>query len=125
MKQMRIHDSRWALSLLSAILLCGCSYDRKSEEYSALATVMPTYSSINAQIIQPKCMTCHGPGGEAENIDFTTYAGVYRNVKPGKAESSRIYNEVESGDMPQYRPQLSDDEILAIYQWIQNGAPND
>lgn len=109
--------------LVASVPLSGCGYHVKSEQYSQLATVTPHFSSINAGVIQTQCMPCHSPSGGAP--DFSTYASVLRRVKPGNAESSSLYTSVSSGSMPQERPQLSDDDILAIYQWIQNGAPND
>ncbi|MBS1963577.1 MAG: cytochrome c [Bdellovibrionales bacterium] len=111
-----------SLTAFSA-LVAGCGYTRKNENYSQLATVGPHYSSIAANIVAPKCYPCHAPGGGAP--DFTSYAGVRDQVLPGDPGGSGFYTEVEAGDMPIGRPMLSDDEILAIYQWIRNGAPND
>lgn len=107
----------------AALVISACGYHRKNEVYSQAATVTPHFSSIAAGIIQTQCYPCHSPSGGAP--DFSTYDGVLRRVKAGDAGSSSFYTEVESGSMPEYRPQLSDDDILAIYQWIQNGAPND
>lgn len=101
----------------------GCGYHRKNETYSQLATVGPHYSSIAANIVGPKCLPCHAPDGGAP--DFTSYTGVMSKVRIGDPENSDFYTVVEAGDMPIGRPMLSDDEILAIYQWIRNGAPND
>ncbi len=112
----------FSLAVVSA-LIPGCSYDRKSETYSQAAITTPHYSSINANIIQRKCLPCHTQSGGAP--DFTTYNGVLRRIKIGAPETSSFYTEIESGSMPEERPMLSDDEILAVYQWIQNGAAND
>ena len=103
--------------------ISSCGYHIKGEQYSRLATATPHYSSINAQIIQIQCMPCHTTSGGAP--DFTTYDGLLKRVKAGNPDSSSLYTEVSSGDMPVDRPQLSDDDIIAIYQWIQNGAQND
>lgn len=110
-------------ALFLASVLVDCGYHRKNENYSQAATITPHFSSINAGIIQPKCVSCHSPSGGAP--DFTTYGGVLRRVKPSSASTSSFYTAVESGSMPIDSPQLSDDEILAIFQWVQNGAPND
>ena len=115
------------LPMVAAMLTFGsltnCYYHRKNETYSSAATVTPHFSSINAEIIQPKCMPCHN--SSMEKTDFSTYAGVLRHAIPHSPSSSAFYNQVEAGSMPIDRAMLSDDEILAIYQWIQNGAPND
>ena len=106
-----------------AILLASCSYNMKNQTYSQFATVTPHFSSINAGIIQVQCLPCHSSSGGAP--DFTSYNNVMKRVKAGLPSSSSFYSEVASGSMPLDRPMLSDDAILAIYQWIQNGAAND
>ena len=103
-------------------LLAGCSYDQKAQVYSSTASVTPHFSSINSNIIQPKCMPCHAG---RRGSDFSSYNGVLNRVKIGNPDGSRLYTDVRDGSMPINKPQLTDDEILAIYQWIQNGAPND
>jgi hypothetical protein len=109
------------ISLL--VLLAGCSYTRKNSNYSSTASVTPNFSSINSTVIQPKCMPCHQPGGGTH--DFSSYSGVMLQVNPGSPDGSTFYKVLEAGSMPVDRPMLSDDEILAVYQWIQNGAQND
>jgi uncharacterized membrane protein len=106
-----------------SIVTSSCYYHSKNQDYSSAATVTPHFSSINPGIIQTKCMPCHNSSGG--KTDFTSYDGVYASVQPYAASSSSLYTQITSGDMPRDRPMLSDDEILAIYQWIQNGAPND
>ncbi len=112
-----------ALFFLGSIALVQCGYQRRNEDYSQLASVTPHFSSVNLNIIQPKCLPCHTQTGGAPS--FTTYLEISRRIKPYQANSSSFYTTVESGSMPIGRPMLSDDEILAIYQWIQNGALND
>jgi len=101
----------------------SCYYHRKNETYSSAATVTPHFSSINEGIIQPKCMPCHD--SSEEHRSFATYAGVLEFVTKGAPYSSSFYVQIENGTMPVDRAMLTDDEILAVYQWIQNGAPND
>lgn len=107
----------------SAFVLSGCFYRWKDPSYSSAATATPHFSSINSLIIQPKCLPCHD--GSANEINFSTYSGVLEKISPNAPDSSDLYKQVSSGSMPEDLPMLSDDEILAIYQWIQNGAPND
>jgi hypothetical protein len=104
------------------LVLASCSYDRKAEVYSANSAVTPHFSSINANIIQPKCMPCHA---DRRGSNFSSHSGVLERVTAGDPTRSRFYTSVEDGSMPIDRPMLSDDELLAIYQWIRNGAPND
>ena len=103
--------------------LTACYYHRKNETFSSVASVAPHFSSINSGIIQPKCMPCHD--SSMKGRDFSSYAGVLKLTTPYAPGSSSFYTQIEAGTMPVDRPMLSDDEILAIYEWIKNGALND
>ena len=121
---MRHQPFRLFLLLISFLFLTNCYYHRKNEDYSSAATVTPHFSSINPGIIQAKCMPCHD-ASQKGGRDFSSYNGVFAHIVPGSASGSAFYTQVQNGSMPIDRPMLNDDEILAIYQWIQNGAPND
>jgi len=110
----------YVLAVCALLALTGCGYDRKAEIYSATATTTPHFSSIRANIL-PKCLPCHSTGESS----FTAYSGVLKRVSPGSPRASKFYTELESGDMPVDQPMLSDDDLLAVDQWIQNGAAND
>ena len=112
-----------AVALISGQFGTACGYHSKNQDYSQLATVKPTFSSISAGIITPKCMPCHNPTGGAP--DFSNYKGVFKRIEAGSADRSSFYTALTSGSMPVDRPMLSDDDILAVYQWIQAGAQND
>jgi hypothetical protein len=89
---------------MTTLLLCAtsCYYHRKNETYSSAATVTPHFSSINAGIIQPKCLPCHDASNKGK--DLSNYAGVFAHATPFSAASSMIYTQVESGAMPIDRP---------------------
>ena len=112
-----------SLCFLATLAITACGYHQKNQSYSPLATVTPTYSSINAGIITPKCLPCHSSTGGAP--DFSDYKGLFKRVHAGSPDSSSLYTAISSGSMPVDRPMLSDDDILAVYQWIQAGAQND
>lgn len=108
-------------------LASGCGYrDFKTFEFSESAGELSaaTFSVINRRIIQPKCASCHEhEAGSEEALD--SYTAVRAMVEPGNPKESELYEEVENGAMPVLMPSLSDDEVLAIYKWIEKGAPND
>ena len=111
-------------ALALVLIFSGCGrYERKSETYSATATVSEHFSSIYTRIIAPKCLQCHGTSGEEPHL--TSYSGVVSEVRPGDPTRSELYKEVERGKMPIGQPMLNDDELLALYLWIRNGAAND
>jgi hypothetical protein len=93
----------------------------------------PTFSSIQANIFQPRCISCHGTGRTESNINLETYDSLQASsishghplVIAGDPSGSHLLGAVESGAMPQDGPRLSDAEIGAIREWITNGAKND
>lgn len=81
----------------------------------ALADVAANYKSINENIVQPKCTSCHS--------DLGTYSGLMGMVTPGNPEASAFYTSVRDGAMPE-GGSLSASEVEAIRAWIAAGAAN-
>lgn len=79
-----------------------------------------TYSYINQNILQPKCVGCHGSAG---GYSYGSYADTMKAVVAGDANSSPLYSATSAGRMPT-SGKLSTQEIQAIYDWIQAGALN-
>lgn len=75
-------------------------------------------------ILNNNCMPCHSSGSRSGGMDFSSYEGVSRAVRPGEPDQSRIVREVVSGRMPQGRPKLSNTDIETIKGWIAAGAKN-
>lgn len=81
------------------------------------------FQLINKKIIQPYCISCHSPSGEADYVDFSTYQGFKTKINLAEPKQSRVYKSVLSGRMPQNQPRLSNENIKLILQWIEKGAP--
>ena len=75
----------------------------------------PRFAEIKAQILQPYCIRCH--------VGFNTYSDVTMHVKPGNAQQSVIWQEINSGQMPRNAAKLSQTLINLMATWINNGAP--
>ena len=96
-----------------------------SVESGALA---PTFASIQKNILQPKCNTCHAGARPAHGLDFSSYGGLVHSashpdlVVPGQPERSGLIEALRHGNMPMNADPLSEDEISAISTWIANGA---
>ena len=90
----------------------------------------PTFESISANILQPKCVGCHNPQGKAKDDPFQTLAQLSGSdaVIAGKAELSDLYNDILANAKHRMPPvssgeaALSDAEIEVIKDWINNGA---
>ncbi len=87
-----------------------------------------TFDSINVNIFDRTCNTCHSRPGLAKKYPLTKeglLASPLKLVVPGKPEESRLLGAVQKGSMP---PQskgftmLSETEIKMIQVWISNGA---
>lgn len=99
------------MSALVLLLMTACGYRELK------IPISPTFHSIENTIIQPKCMECH--------TSLATHSGLLEIVKPGNSEESPFYKQLNEGSMPMHSTKLSDAEIKAVADWINNGAPND
>jgi uncharacterized membrane protein len=82
------------------------------------AALMPTFAGVNAHVIQPKCIGCHGPVVAKHSLNLSTYNAV-------KSQVSEILNECKSNKMPiAPYPFLTTDELSALQAWIDSGALN-
>lgn len=89
-------------------------------------TVDPTFSSINRYILRPKCLKCHSPSGIRPREDYSSYSSTMSTggVNAGNANSSRLYLTCEDGGMPDDSAPLNTNQLNAIRDWINAGAPN-
>ena len=115
----------------------------------------PTFTSIYANIVTPNCLECHGlPPPIESNLEMRTQQEAYANlvgvvamgtacgfaapdggppptrVIPGDAADSLLYLKITNaqkcgGGMPLDANSLSNDDILTIKAWIDQGAAND
>lgn len=90
---------------------------------AAVANPNASFSWILTNVFQPKCLSCHGAGGSA-GVDLRTHTSTIKNIRSGNANSSALYTEVNSGNMPAGGSKLPADQITAIRDWINMGAPN-
>ncbi len=88
--------------------------------------VDPTFSSINRYILRPKCLKCHSPNGIRPREDYSSYQSTISTggVNSGNANSSRLYLTCADGGMPDDAAPLNDNQLGAIRDWINAGAPN-
>jgi hypothetical protein len=115
----------------------------------------PTFTTIYASIITPNCLECHGqPPPIESNLEMRTQQEAYANlvgvvamgdacgfaapdggppptrVIPGDAADSLLYLKITNtqkcgGGMPLDANSLSNENILTIKAWIDQGAAND
>lgn len=105
-----------------------------------------TFSSIKLNIINKKCISCHKPGGKAEDIPLTKESQVLQGsidegplVIPGKASDSAFYKVMSSdhnirGKLKQMPPkksveagtfkEVTTEELQVVAAWINGVASN-
>ena len=106
---------------------------------TALGQEPPVDIEFNADIrpiLSDKCFHCHGPDAETReaNLRFDTADGLrkdlggYFAVVPGNPEDSEIYKRIIHTNPEDRMPPanthkiVSDEEIVKIYKWIEQGA---
>jgi len=102
--------------------------------------IQPTLNAIQERIFTPICSGCHGGASPAagqnlssiENsianlINIDSSNPLYKRVLPGSSLESYLYLKITGNNnagarMPLGQPALDDASILAIKQWIDDGA---
>lgn len=79
-----------------------------------------TFTSVSANILNSKCVSCHGSAG---GVSLGSYNDVSQSLVPGNANASKLFQAVLNNSMPPGSP-LTSAEKLAIFDWINAGAPN-
>lgn len=125
------------LGLLNAWIKAGAPETFQGEE--PLPPLEPKFASIKMHILEPKCVMCHAPGQAVARIPLVTKEDLLNSpldiVIPGNPDESGIILSVTSPQQNKIMPplidangkptgftHLTDEQIKAIRDWIQNGA---
>jgi mono/diheme cytochrome c family protein len=101
-------------------------------EPAALSNAKPGPSAL--EILERHCIECHGGKATRSGLCLTTREGLLKGGEsgapliPGKGQESRLEKLVSHAaqpGMPFRRKKLSDDQIAALRDWINAGAPYD
>lgn len=115
--------------LLIGISLASCGFqnEKGAGQENLSADELRSFDAIESKVIAPKCLRCHSGAGAAAGVDLSSYAKIMGHsglIVSGQPDASLIYKEVASGGMPLGGPPLDPQEVLAIRNWIEAGAPN-
>jgi len=136
--------TRCATLVACALVTASCgSGDGFSSGGSSGGPLAPTFSSIQANVFTPICVTCHSGASAPHGLrldggnSYALLVGVPSDeepsvlrVKPNDPNSSYLVQKIEgtaaSGErMPAGMPALPQTVIDTIREWITNGATND
>jgi uncharacterized membrane protein len=112
--------AQMAVVAFAAVLCAACGGSDLScpNDPVVCPSPAPSYSTTVSTIIQNRCLSCHGPGGQWASKPFTTYQEVYTN-------RSAILNQVYACRMPPAgATQPTPNERAQIIGWLACGAPN-
>ncbi len=113
------------MSLIISLSACRTEPVIQVQEVSYKAAIAPMFNGYCSYA------GCHG-NERTSKFNILTYAEVMKRVVAGKAHSSSIYLACTGGSiaalippMPSDGyPRLSEDQLLDLYTWIQQGAKN-
>ncbi|MGH9594256.1 MAG: DUF1549 domain-containing protein, partial [Bryobacteraceae bacterium] len=92
----------------------------------------PLFAEKVRPIFANRCYQCHGPQVSQNGLRLDSLQSILKGsdsgpiISPGHADSSRLIRRLTAQERPQMPyggPPLSSDEISAIHQWIDSGAP--
>lgn len=124
----------------SALLIAGCK-----DQGTSPAPATGEFSTKVKPILDRSCggPSCHGggPRGNADGLDLTSYAGIFRGSRTGTVvvsgnpymsllvqsinQTDTTLSPLSSARMPLSRDPLPNEEIQTIVQWIRDGARDD
>lgn len=121
------HEMRYVICFLlciganSSVLALGSVGD-------AGPVLVPTYQSIHDGVFMQKCLKCHAPGQQAQDVPLEPFAKIMEDgstIVPGNLDKSAIVAVIQKGSMPPPKsliPAVTPEEFAAIKIWITNGA---
>ena len=117
----------WLLSSLCSLCLCG-------EFFAADAPKPPaklTFDDNVLPLLKDKCAACHNPDKKRGGVVLNNFTRIMEGgssgalVKPGDPENSAIFQVMahkREPFMPPSSPQLPDETVNLLRQWIADGA---
>jgi hypothetical protein len=95
---------------------------------SVASKAIKEYREQVVPILTSKCLTCHYPEKKKGGLDLSRRELALKGGKngpalvPGKADASRVYQKLSTGEMPPQSP-LGPAQVAAFKTWIDGGAP--
>ena len=135
--------SKVVIFILILITVSGCNYRffddvvlpdiEIAPDGSLISKIEPTFASVQQNILIPKCISCHSPGGSADLVPLETYEDLvsspfFVSVVPGDSLNSPLYKVIQPDARRRMPPRSSGiapvtfEEADAIRLWIDSGA---
>ena len=129
----RRFTSLTAAGLLFLITLIGFQCWNAPTEQALAHADKPTaaeshFATQIAPLLARHCLECHNSATREGGLDLSRKEAALRGgdsgaaIVPGKSAESRLWEQVESGAMPQDRAPLTDEQKQLLRDWIDAGA---
>ena len=116
-----------SFALASFVLYQNCApIEGNKESGSQTFNAAAAYQRVQG-IFNTNCTTCHATGDSSNrNVGLASWADIIGSgvLVAGNSEISRLYQVVNDGTMPRNSARLSDNDVAAIRDWIDMGAPD-
>lgn len=108
--------------LFALVSLNNCGYVGGSPNDVATASDS-SFANLKTSVFESKCVECHSGSAPSGGYDLSSYEGIMSGgrVVPYQPSQSVLVQRLEDGSMPP-TGRLSEQEILTIRDWIQEGA---
>lgn len=108
------------LLILCLLVLQACHYKNLKEEgddnRTGLGIAPIDFAFVMKEVIQPRCLECHAPGGSASFLPLQTYLQV-------SALGADIQATIADDSMPKNRAPLTANQKEILNSWINAGMP--
>ena len=120
----------YLIFLTALIVACdtNVAHNINENQNEDLLNITSDFQSIDENILQPLCVSCHNSASAPKNVDLSSYKKIIGNsnypplIYPKRPEQSSLYISLANGSMPRNAPKLSNTELQVVYDWIKNGA---
>lgn len=115
---------RWTYFTLTVLAILG----QGAVEVNAASPKPVSFPDTIAPLFQNRCLHCHNDALSEGGLSLTTAADLLDGgyVEPGDSDSSSLIDLVtphgNRAEMPKEEQPLSQDQIVALTQWIRDGA---
>ncbi|MBI3511574.1 MAG: hypothetical protein HY064_13005 [Bacteroidetes bacterium] len=119
----------FAISLIAALFIAGCYYDKKDDIYPAGSiftpcdtTSHPSYSRNIAPLMQNYCFSCHSGSQPSSNYRLDNYTDL--NVQVQNGNLNGCVNRLHAFNPMPPSFTLDSCRMNMFNHWIADGAPN-
>lgn len=111
---------KYIIMIVLIMLMSSCNGSKSELDTGQNQTVpqndsVVTFQKLQNEILAPHCIRCH--------TEFSSEAEVKKEIVPGNADQSHLFEHVRNGSMPPDRGPLSTAELEVVRMYIEGLVP--